>query len=61
MVSFPDYSLPFHLYVDMFLTSIGAVLVQMRADKEHVIVSASRTLLTAENYYSIKQEYIGII
>lgn len=61
IVSFSDYNLPFHLYTDVSLIAIRAVLTQVRHDREHIIACASSSLTTLEmNYAATKNDCLGI-
>ena len=48
---FPDFSQAFRLYTDASTAGLGAILAQVRDDKEHIICCASRSLNQAENAY----------
>lgn len=62
VVTFPEYTLPFCLYTDFSLHAIGAVLAQVRDDKEHIIACASRALNSTKiNYAGTKREWLGVI
>lgn len=62
VVVFPDYTLPFRLYMEISLFAIGAVLAHVREDREHITVCASCFLTTPEkNYIAIKCECFVIV
>ena len=65
ILSYPDFSLPFllfFLHTDASSSTIGAVLSQIQAGKEHVISYWSRQLHKAErNYSTIDREALAAV
>lgn len=52
MLAYPDFSLPFHLYVDASQTGIGLNLGEIIDGREVAIAYAGRDLNRAEKNYS---------
>ena len=62
ITAFPDFSLPFRLYMNAFTTGLGATLTQVREGKERIICCASRSLNQAEKAYpATKLECLTIV
>ena len=62
VLSYPDFSLPFHLYVDASQTGIGLTLGQIVEGKEVVIAYAGRDFNQAErNYSATEREALAVI
>ena len=62
ILSFPDFTLPFELYVDASLDGLGMTLGQMQNGKEVVIAYAGRSLNSAElSYSATEKEALAII
>ena len=60
--AFPDFSLPFRLYMDASTAGLGAILAQFRNSKERIICCASRSLNQAEKAYpATKLECLAIV
>lgn len=59
----PDWSLPFHVYIDSSAFCIGAVLSQLNAQgRDQPIYFASRQLNAAEKNYTVtEREALGVI
>ena len=58
----PNWSLPFEIMCDASDYVVGAVLVQRKDKKPHVIYYASRTLNSAQmNYTTTKKELLAIV
>jgi len=55
ILAYPDYTLPFDLYVDASGEGIGMVLGQCQEGKERVIAYAGRSPNPAEQNYSITE------
>ena len=51
ITAFPDFSLPFQLYMDASTAGLGTILAQVREGKERIICCASRSLNLAEKAY----------
>ncbi|KAI8517499.1 hypothetical protein Bbelb_035160 [Branchiostoma belcheri] len=64
ILAYPDFQLPFTLYIDASHDGLGAVLSQEQKGVERVIAYASRGLRPAErnmsNYSSFKLELLGL-
>lgn len=61
VMAFLDYNLPFLLYMDMQLFTIGAVTALVRENHEHIVACASHSLTAPEkNYSAIKREFLYI-
>ena len=59
---FPDFNLPFCLYMDASTLGSGAILVQVLEGKERIICCTSRTLSQTEKTYpSTKLECLAIV
>ena len=59
---FPDFSLPFRLYIDALTAGLGAILAQVREGKERIICCASHSLNQAEKAYpATKLECLAIV
>ena len=52
ILSYPDFTLPFHLFTDASQTAVGYVLGQVVNGKEHVIAYGGSELSCAETRYS---------
>ena len=62
ITAFPDFSLPFRLYMDASTAGLGAILAQVREGKERIICCASRSLNQAEKAYpTTKLECLAIV
>ena len=62
ITAFPDFSLPFRLYMDVSTAGLGAILAQVREGKERIICCASRSLNQAEKAYpATKLECLAIV
>ena len=62
ITAFPDFSLPFRLYTDASTSGLGAILAQVREDKERIICCASRSLNQVEKAYpATKLECLAIV
>lgn len=62
ILSFPDFTLPFELYVDASLDGLGMTLGQMQNGKEVVIAYAGRSLNSAElSYSATDKEALAVI
>ena len=62
ILAYPDFRLPFHLYVDASQTGIGLTLGQIVNDKEVAIAYAGRDLNPAErNYSATEREALAVI
>ena len=62
ITAFPDFSLPFWLYMDASTAGLGAILAQVRVGKERIICCASRSLNQAEKAYpATKLECLAIV
>jgi hypothetical protein len=60
---FPDWSKEFHVHVDAYSISLGAVLAQHReVDIDHLLSFSSRKLSTAKiNYTTIEREGLAMV
>lgn len=58
ILAYPDFSLPFHLYVDASQTGIGLTLGQIIDNKERVIAYAG---LADKNYSATERETLAVI
>lgn len=62
ILSYPDFRLPFHLFVDASQTGIGLTLGQIIDGNERVIAYAGRDLNPAErNYSATEREALAVI
>ena len=62
ILSFPDFTLPFELYVDAGLDGLGMTLGQIQNGKEVVIAYAGRSLNSAElSYSATEKEALAVI
>ena len=62
ITAFPDFSLPFRLYMDASTAGLGAILAQVREGKERIICCTSRSLKQAEKAYpATKLECLAIV
>ncbi len=62
ILSFPDFTLPFELYVDASLDGLGMTLGQIQSGKEVVIAYAGRSLNSAElSYSATEKEALAVI
>ena len=62
ILAYPDFNLPFHLYVDASQTGIGIALGQIIEGKEVAIAFAGRDLNRAErNYSATEREALAVI
>lgn len=62
ILAYPDFNLPFHLYVDASQTGIGLTLGQIVNGKEVAIAFAGRDLNKAErNYSATEREALAVI
>ena len=62
ILSYPDFRLPFHLFVDASQTGIGLTLGQIIDGAERVIAYAGRDLNPAEhNYSATEREALAVI
>ena len=62
ITAFPDFSQEFRLYTDASTAGLGAILAQVRDDKERIICCASRALNKAEKSYpATKLECLAIV
>ena len=62
ILAFPDFHLPFHLYVDASNDAIGMVLGQIHDNKEIVIAYAGRKLSAPEQHYSAtEREALAVV
>ena len=62
ILSFPDFTLPFELYVDASLDGLGMTLGQMQNGKEVVIAYAGRSLNSAElSYLATEKEALAMV
>ena len=62
VLAYPDFELPFHLYVDASQTGIGLTLGQIIDGKDRVIAYAGRDLNQAErNYSATERECLALI
>ena len=62
MLAYPDFELPFHLYVDASQESLGLTLGQIVDGQEVVIAYAGRGLNKAErNYSTCEHEALAVI
>lgn len=62
ILAYPDFNLPFHLYVDASQTGIGLTLGQIVDGAEKVIAYAGRDLNPAErNYSATEREALAVI
>ena len=62
ITTFPDFSLPFHLYTDASTAGFGTILPQVREGKERIICCASRSLNQVEKAYpATKLECLAIV
>ena len=55
ILAYPDFTLPFDLYVDASVEGIGMVLGQRQEGKEGVLAYAGRSLNTAKRNYSVTE------
>lgn len=55
ILAYPDFTLPFDLYVDASVEGIGMVLGQRQEGKERVIDYAGRSLNPAKRNYSVTE------
>ena len=61
VTAFPDFSLPFRLYMDASTAGLSAILSEVREGKNRIICCASRTLKQAEKAYpATKLECLAI-
>ncbi|GBP00089.1 Retrovirus-related Pol polyprotein from transposon 297 [Eumeta japonica] len=59
---YPDFTQPFRVTTDASNEALGAVLSQIRNNRDHPIAFASRTLSDTEKRYStIEKEMLGIV
>ena len=62
ITAFPDFSQAFRLYTDASTAGLGAILAQVREDKERIICCTSRALNKAEKSYpATKLECLAIV
>ena len=62
ILSYPDFSHPFHLFTDASQTAVGYVLGQFLDGKEHVIAYGGRELSHAETHYSTtEREALAVV
>ena len=62
IVAYPDFTVPFRLYMDASNIGLGAILAQQQDGRERVICCASRTLNKAEqNYSAMKKECLAVV
>ena len=62
ILAYPDFQLPFHLYVDASDDALGMVLGQIQNGKEVAISYAGRKLLAAERNYSVtEREALAVV
>ena len=62
ITAFPDFSLPFCLYMDGATAGLGAILTQVWEGKERIICCASRSHNQAEKVYTAtKLECLAIV
>ena len=62
ILAYPDFTQPFHLYVDASQTGIGLTLGQVIEGKEHVTAYAGRDFNAAErNYSATEREALAVI
>ena len=62
ILAYPDFTQPFHLFVDASQTGIGLTLGQIIDGKEIVVASAGRDFNTAErNYSATEREALAVI
>ena len=62
ILAYPDFQLPFQLYVDASDEALGMVLGQIQNGKEVVIAYAGRKLLAAEKNYSVtEREALAVV
>lgn len=62
ILAYPDFTQPFHLYVDASQTGIGLTLGQVIEGKERVIAYAGRDFNAAEkNYSATEHEALAVI
>ena len=62
ILAYPDFQLPFHLYVDASQDGIGLTLGQIIKGKEVLIAYAGRDLNKAErNYSATEREALAVI
>lgn len=62
ILAYPDFTQPFHLYVDASQTGIGLTLGQVIEGKERVIAYAGRDFNAAEkNYSATEREALAVI
>ena len=62
VVTYQDFSIPFHLYTDASKVGLGAILAQQQEGKECIICCATRTLSKSEQNYSVtKKECLAVV
>ena len=62
VVAYPDFSVPFRLYMDASNIGLGAILAQKQEGKVRIICCASRTLNKSEqNYSATKKECLAVV
>lgn len=62
ILAYPDFTVPFHLYVDASDDALGMVLGQIQNDREVVISYAGRKLLAAERNYTVtEREALAVV
>ncbi|CAG8798203.1 20217_t:CDS:1, partial [Dentiscutata erythropus] len=62
ILQYPDYNIPFVLFIDASYQGIGTVLAQIKDKKEYVIAYTSRTLSPAKkNYSTIELECLAVV
>ena len=62
VVAYPDFSVPFRLYIDASNNGLGAILAQKQEGRERIICCASRTLNKSEqNYSATKKECLAVV
>jgi RNase H-like domain found in reverse transcriptase len=62
ILTYPNFDQPFVIYTDASGIGLGAILFQIKENKEHVITYASRSLNPAEKNYSVTdQECLAVV